>query len=256
MLLSIMAPALSMAGTTDMMGTNPGSLRDSAVPGEYYFFKGVEAVRANDYTHAVAMYKVAASWAYKTAEYNLGVIFVKGEGGVPEDHVQGLAWLTLAAERNDAEYVQARDKVRTQLPPEEIAKADALVAELSKVYGDQVALPRAKARWAEVRNSATGSRLGFASGNLQVGAADPRANASQPKVLGSSSMKGGDKGGLKSAMDISGGHSVQGSEAYADLRSTNNPYDPKFDGRVIVGPVGEIEAKPAPPQGDPPPKQQ
>lgn len=251
MFMSIIAPTLCGAGSTDMMGANINSLRESAVPGEYFFYKGVEAVKANDYTHAVAMYKVAASWAYKMAEYNLGVIFVKGEGGVPEDHAQGLAWLTLAAERNDAEYVQARDKVRAQLPPDVIAKADALVAELSNIYGDRVALPRAKARWAEVRNAATGSHLGFASGNLHVGAAEPRANANPPKIAGTGSLKGGDKGGLKSAMDISGTHSVQGSQAYSDLRSTDNPYDPKFDGRVVVGPVGEIDPKAAPKQPDP-----
>ena len=256
MFTSIIAPALCEAGSTDMMGANINSLRESAVPGEYFFYKGVEAVKANDYTHAVAMYKVAASWAYKTAEYNLGVIFVKGEGGVPEDHAQGLAWLTLAAERNDAAYVQARDKVRMQLPPDVIAKADALVAELSNIYGDRVALRRAKAHWAEVRNAATGSHLGFASGNLHVGAAEVRANANPPKIAGTGGLKGGDKGGLKSALDINGTHSVQGSQAYSDLRSTDNPYDPKFDGSVVVGPVSEIDTKAAPKQPDPPAKQQ
>jgi hypothetical protein len=51
------------------------------------------------------------------------VIFVKGEGGVPEDRPQGLAWLTLAAERDDKNYVSVRDRVRTALTTDEAARA-------------------------------------------------------------------------------------------------------------------------------------
>src|ERR1700740_209129 len=46
-----------------------------ARPGEYYFLLGAQAYRKHDYEHAIEMYQVAASWAYKPAEYNLGVIY-------------------------------------------------------------------------------------------------------------------------------------------------------------------------------------
>src|SRR6266404_4771469 len=108
LLLVIGASLLHPASANEMDLRSYGSPRGDAVPGEYFFQKGVEAIKKNDYRHAVVMYKVAASWAFKMAEYNLGVIFVRGEGGVPEDHAQGLAWLTLAAERNDGQYFAAR----------------------------------------------------------------------------------------------------------------------------------------------------
>jgi hypothetical protein len=228
------------------------SPRDDAVPGLYFFRLGVDEIRKQDYRYAITLYKIAASWAYKPAEYNLGVIFVKGEGGVPEDRPQGLAWLTLAAERSDKTYVAARDRVRSALPPEEVAKADALVLDLNKTYGDEHALPRAKARWRDVRNNATGSHLGFV-GNLQVGS----MNAQSGNPMGTKgSGKLGTNGGISNAAaGLTGGEYVAGSVAYRELRETDNPYDPRFDvGTVTVGnvvtlgkdDVGKKNSEPAP----------
>ncbi len=33
------------------------------------------------FRYAVDRYQVAASWGYKPAQYNLGIIYFKGEGG-------------------------------------------------------------------------------------------------------------------------------------------------------------------------------
>jgi hypothetical protein len=241
LLLTACAGVPRLASADEMDLRSSGSPRDDAVPGEYFFQKGVEAIKKNDYRHAVAMYKVAASWAFKMAEYNLGVIFVRGEGGVPEDHAQGLAWLTLAAERNDHQYVAARDMVKGQLDAEELAQADRVLADLKKTYGDEVALPRAKSRWREVRTSATGSHLGFTGSNLQVGAAAPRGT-NAPSVKTRYTAKGAF--GLSSAGDFTGGHQTDGSISYRELRETDNPYDAKFDvGTVTVGPLVPEEGK-------------
>lgn len=67
-------------------------------PGVKFFTLGMQAFRKGDYRHAVDMYKVAASWAYKPAEYNLGVMYFKGQG-VPVNRALGAAWMVLAAER-------------------------------------------------------------------------------------------------------------------------------------------------------------
>jgi hypothetical protein len=234
------------------------SPRDSAVPGEYYFHLGVDEIKRDDYRYAIMLYKIAASWAYKPAEYNLGVIFVKGEGGVPEDRPQGLAWLTLAAERDDKSYIATRDRVRAALTPDEVAKADALVADLSETYGDKHALPRAKARWRDVRNGATGSHVGF-TGNMQVGSLNvPSSNNPLGEKGGHGKATAGANGGLQSSMAILGGSSTDGSIAYRQLRETDNPYDPRFNvGTVTVGAVEAVgkntdgkEQNKAPPETD------
>lgn len=216
------------------------SPRDSAVPGEYFFHLGVDEVKKNDYRYAITLYKIAASWAYKPAQYNLGVIFVKGEGGVPEDRPQGLAWLTLAAERDDNKnYVAVRNRVRAALPPDEVTKADALVVELSPVYGDEQALKRAKTHWREVRNNATGSHLGFI-GDLQVGSMNMpnNNNMTAKKTTGKT---GGANGNLRSGASVLGGNYTDGSISYRELRESDNPYDPKFDvGTVTVGQVETV----------------
>lgn len=67
---------------------------DSARPGEMFFAKGVTAVSKKDYKFAVDMYRTSATWAYKPAQYNLGVIYFNGEG-VAADHALGMAWLGL-----------------------------------------------------------------------------------------------------------------------------------------------------------------
>jgi hypothetical protein len=216
------------------------SPRDSAVPGEYFFNLGVDAIKKNDYRYAIMLYKIAASWAYKPAEYNLGVIFVKGEGGVPEDRPQGFAWLTLAAERDDKNYVSVRDRVRTALTPDEVVKADTLVADLGETYGDKHALPRAKARWRDVRNGATGSHLGF-TGDLQVGGMNvPGGNNPMNEKGGHGKATAGANGNLQSTSAILGSSYTDGSIYYRELRETDNPYDARF--HVGTGTVGAVEA--------------
>jgi hypothetical protein len=234
--------------------------RDSAVPGEYFFNLGVDEIKRNDYRYAITLYKIAASWAYKPAQYNLGVIFVKGEGGVPEDRPQGLAWLTLAAERDEKKYVSIRDRVRTALTADEVAKADALVADLSQTYGDKRALPRAKARWRDVRNGATGSHLGF-TGELHVGAMNvPGSNNPLNEKGGHGKSTAGANGSLQSPSAILGSSYADGSISYRELRETDNPYDARFNvGTVTVGAVeaagkndGDKKQNPAPPEADKP----
>ncbi len=92
--LTIVAIALLLsapAAFAQYYAYDSAPIRSDAVPGEYFFNLGVSAINHGDYKHAVEMYKVAASWGFKPAEYNLGVIFAKGEGGVPVDLPQAYA---------------------------------------------------------------------------------------------------------------------------------------------------------------------
>lgn len=236
-------------------GTSFVTPEDNARPGEFYFYKAAEAISRKQYTFATQMFTVAASWAYKPAEYNLGVMYFSGDG-VPVDRPRGMAWMSLAAERNDSDYVDARELYYAQLSPEEFAKANEIWRELKKTYGDDVALKRAKARWREVRNGATGSRLGFV-GSLVVGSPNgPKGGTPVGKPRGSQAGNMGDTMGA-SPFGLTGGNQVDGSEAYRQLRESDNPYDPKFRtdvGTVAVGALipgdKKSEVKPEKPAGE------
>lgn len=206
-------------------------------PGVHYFVLGVQAFRKGDYRHAVAMYKVAGSWAYKPAEYNLGIMYYKGQG-VPVDRARGAAWMVLAAERGDNQlYEQARDLMVTSLSKAEFARTDAIWNDLKPTYGDAVALRRAKARWAWVRTHQTGTRVGGVAGELSVGVLDaghkPRQDSFQDKT----------------SFGLMQGGSVDGSIAYRQFHQSDDPYDRRFErnpsGRVTVEPLQPIRTKDA-----------
>ena len=214
---------------------------DDGRPGEYYFALGVQAVKKGDFEHAIAMYKVSASWAYKPAEYNLGVMYLNGQG-TPVDLPTALAWMALAAERNDAQYVRARQLVYGHLTPEQYEQANVIWRDLLPTYGDEAAMPRAKSRWREARDNATGSRVGSGAAHVMVGGADGSPNHMNSPNYDVHS--GGHTVG--NPAEMAGVHQGDGSVAYQALRSTDNPYDPKVmpvSGQVSVGSLSAVNKK-------------
>jgi hypothetical protein len=203
------------------------SAEDSARPGEYFFGLGANAVKKKDYAFAIHMYRVAASWAYKPAEYNLAVMYALGQG-VPADLPRAMAWMTLAAERGEKQYVEARELINAKLSIAEFTQADAIYGELYPTYGDASALRRAKDRWAQVRSSMTGSRVGSVAGELRVG------------IRGSDESPNANRG--TGASDLLAGEEVDGSIAYEQLLKSDNPYDPKFEWRP--GSTGKVTVEP------------
>jgi hypothetical protein len=214
---------------------------DDGRPGEYFFALGVQAARKGDYKHALAMYKVSASWAYKPADYNLGVMYLNGYG-TPVDLPSALAWMALAAERNDAHYVRARQMVYGNLTPEQYTQANEIWRELLAGYGDEHALPRAKARWRETLAGATGSRVGSSAAPVKVGGADGTLNH-----MNSPNYDMHDGGHtVSSPTELTGGHAADGAVAYQALRITDNPYDPRVmptNARVTVGDLTQAGKK-------------
>ena len=213
-------------------------------PGEYFFILGAQATKQKDYAHAIKMYQVAASWAYKPAEYNLAVMYLNGQG-TAVDLPRALAWMALAAERNDPQYVKARDMINAHLTDAQFNQANVVMARLLSTYGDKVALARAETRWREVRAAQTGSRVGSAASPVQVGAiaGDPNHMRSPYyDVSGGSHIS-------KVAFDVVGTHQTDGAFAYQQLRASNNPYDPKFEwqpgatGTVTVEPLTPVKMK-------------
>jgi TPR repeat protein len=196
---------------------------------------------------------VSASWAYKTSEFNLGVMYARGEG-VPVDLPRAMAWMTLAAERGDRQYVQARDLIAAQLDKSGLARAEEILREILPTYGDAVALGRAKQRWHEVRDQATGSHLGFTGdvtvatggGNGAVGKPQGTpmeqyqmtkfTNTGRAQPASKLPPPGQSNTGAQGSADLTGTAGVDGSTAYSDLHLTDNPYDPRLSrGTATVG---------------------
>jgi hypothetical protein len=231
---------------------------DAARPGKKFFLTGAYAYRNGEYKYAVDMYEVAASWGYKPAQYNLAVMYIKGDG-IPVDRPRAMAWAALAAERGDPTYVQAREAIYADLGKDEWEQANAIWRELKKTYGDEVALARAKARWAQVRASMTGSRVG-AVGPLMIGSANSggrmtalvspltttigRPGTPSTPPPGKSIVNGF----ATAAFGVLGGGGEDGSVAYRQLWQSDNPYDPKFEwhpatGISHVGPIQPIDGR-------------
>jgi TPR repeat protein len=231
---TIGAPDYNSPGTDALPPlTNFNSPVADGRPGQYYFELGSLAFHDKDYSHAVNMYQVAASWAYKPAEYNLGLMYFRGEG-VPVDRARGAAWMVLAAERNTPLYVKARDLMITQLSNDEFARTDQLWRQLKPTYGDEVALHRAKMRWALVKASMTGSRVGDGAVHLSVGGGDDRSSQRiSPRAV-------------VNAWGAFAGAATDGSLGYEQFRLSDNPYDPIFlqdkNGTATVGPITPLKA--------------
>lgn len=229
-------------------------------PGVKFFAYAVEAFKKGDYRHAIDMYTVAASWAYKPAEYNLGVMYFKGQG-ILADRARGAAWMVLAAERGNPDYVKARDLMVTVLSKAEFKRTDEIWNQLNQKYGDKVALRRAKAQWALARTHQTGTRVGGSVGELRVGAPNGFQHSPAPPGAVMASARHG-------WTNVLTGPSTDGAVAYRQFQESSNPYDPVFlknrTGTVTVEPLtsqksGSTQPNPpaknrpsAPPSSQPP----
>jgi hypothetical protein len=187
-------------------------------------------------------------------------MYARGDG-VPLDLSRGLAWMALASERNEQHYVDGREAVYAAMSKEQFEQANVIWRELKVTYGDEVALRKAKARWAQVRASATGSHVGAVVGHLDVGTPAGGLNDASNMGMGSEKKNkefqakwGGANHTASSSAEIyGGGMVVDGATAYRQLRDSDNPYDPKFRspslGTATVGKPTTVKDKPATDQG-------
>ena len=227
-----LAPVYDSAEQDGLPSFAPGTPESDARPGQYYFLLAAHAFQNEEYSYAINMYKVAASWAYKPAEHNLAVMYALGQG-VPVDLPRAAAWMTLAAERKEKSYVRALTRINAELTEQQTAQAGAILRELIPTYGDQHALVRAKRRWAQVRASMTGSRVGSQSSPMSVGVF---------AYGGTTSTFGGQMSSrvVFTPGEVTGSQSVDGSLAYQQLTASNNPYDSRFREQVGTATVGEL----------------
>ena len=150
--------AHAQAGAGGVVGLNEEEARFT--PGLYYFHKGCDYYSRGDHAGAMHAWQVAASWAMKDAQYDLGIAYYRGRG-VEVDRPRGLAWLALAAERKDEAFVTSLAAAWDEASEDEHAKANAIWRELRKTYADPVALPKAENRYRQEVANITGSRVGM-----------------------------------------------------------------------------------------------
>jgi hypothetical protein len=136
------------------------------LPGLYYFHKGCDYYRRGSAETAIEMWELAASWAVKDAQYDLGIAYFRGRG-VAIDKPRGLAWLALAAERKDEEFERSLAAAWDDATAEDHAKANEIWRGLRGKYGDATALVRAENRYKYEVDNITGSRVGT-PGHVQI----------------------------------------------------------------------------------------
>jgi TPR repeat protein len=136
------------------------------LPGLYHFDRGCARYAKGHVGEAMAEWQLAAGWAVKEAQYNLGLAWFTGER-VQRDRPLGLAWLALAAERKDAAFSGSLAAAWDAATPAERQQANALYAPLLDRYGDARTRRKAMAHFERELAQLTGSRVGMA-GHVSV----------------------------------------------------------------------------------------
>jgi len=96
------------------------------------------AIEAQNYSEAFTLYKQAAQWGHKGAQYVLGELYLQGKG-VAQDPVTGYAWLEVASEAPDRDFIRARKSAAKQLTDAQKQQADELAQKLASSYGLEAA---------------------------------------------------------------------------------------------------------------------
>ena len=118
------------------------------------------AYEAGQLGAAFTHYRNAARWADKFGQFNVGVMYLRGEH-VEFDALRGWAWVELAAERGYPGMRQTADAVWDLFNERERRAARGILEdELLPVYGDEVAIERTARKMDRDLRDATGSRTG------------------------------------------------------------------------------------------------
>ncbi len=136
------------------------------LPGLYHFERGCARYAKGHVDEAMAEWTLAAGWAVKEAQYNLGLALFTGER-VARDRPLGLAWLAVAAERKDRMFSASLAAAWDAATPAERQQANALHAPLLARYGDARTRRKAMAHFERELAQLTGSRVGMA-GHVSV----------------------------------------------------------------------------------------
>lgn len=131
-------------------------------PGTQFLERGNMFFRQGDYDAAVGNFRLAAHWGDKLAQFNLGMMYVNGDG-VDRDPLRGWAWIKLSAERGYPKNAAVAADIWNQFTGEHRKAANKILEkELKPRYGDEVAIPRTSNEMKRMlaRDTSGGSRVG------------------------------------------------------------------------------------------------
>ncbi|WP_156106864.1 hypothetical protein [Arenimonas composti] len=161
MLLAGALPAVAIAASDALI--DPAVLDSPAFlaghPDLRFRREGFAAYDRGRHRSAVEAFRKAARYADKPSQGMLAEMYANGDG-VPADPALAWAWMALAAERGPAWAEARREAYLARVPASELARADALFAEMLGEYGDEVARPRLATHLRRAARGNTGSRVG------------------------------------------------------------------------------------------------
>jgi len=99
-----------------------------SVASEASFDMAQRAYNRADFAEAESRFRKLANNGNPPAQYNLGVMYTRGEG-VPQDLVQAYFWFSLAASKRYGNARQSRAAVRRVLNSSQVAEGKRLVEE-------------------------------------------------------------------------------------------------------------------------------
>ncbi len=157
-LMSPMAQGTSASSHASGGGTDAADTKDQRIyclhgwerllPGDYYACRARYHLTRQHPHQTIQMLKEAAYWANKDAQHALGLAYANGDiPGIPANRPLGIAWLALAAERKNADYVRDYSIVALKSSPADVSNASKIYVELSKTYSDRTAGVRATRRF-------------------------------------------------------------------------------------------------------------
>ena len=98
------------------------------------FDAGMSAYRVKDYERALAEFQASAIEGHETAQFNLGVLYYRGEG-VEKDLVKAFGWIELATQRGDPDFVEAQEVLILLMTHEQISGGYAWAGGLATEHG-------------------------------------------------------------------------------------------------------------------------
>lgn len=97
-------------------------------------FNGIKKFQKGDYAESFKLLKTPATWGYKSAQYTIAFMFLKGYH-VEQSTLLGMGWLGVAIEEENDEWSEQYKALYDSVSPDMQKKIDKIVEEYIRRYG-------------------------------------------------------------------------------------------------------------------------